>query len=81
MKHARKDYDRIQDPAGLIPEEEPVFLVRGQDLVGSLTVQAWAELNEKAGGSKALSESARKHAQKMGVWLRKKLADAPDDVL
>ena len=26
MKHARPDYDRIQDPAGLIPDAEPVFL-------------------------------------------------------
>lgn len=42
MKHARKDYDRIQDPAladpsllspGSTPigEEEPVFLLRAQD--------------------------------------------------
>jgi len=31
MKHARPDYDRIQDPAGLIPKYEPVFLLRGQD--------------------------------------------------
>ena len=31
MKHARADYDRIQDPAGLIPEDEPVFLFRAQD--------------------------------------------------
>ena len=31
MKHAREDYNRIQDPAGLIPADEPVFLLRGQD--------------------------------------------------
>jgi hypothetical protein len=31
MKHARSDYDRIQDPAGLIPENEPVLLFRAQD--------------------------------------------------
>jgi hypothetical protein len=30
MKHARDDYNRIQDPAGLIPEDEPVFLLRAQ---------------------------------------------------
>ena len=29
MKHARDDYNRIQDPAGKIPEDEPVFLLRG----------------------------------------------------
>jgi hypothetical protein len=31
MRHARADYDRIQDPDGLIPQDEPVFLIRGQD--------------------------------------------------
>lgn len=31
MKHARADYDRIQDPAGKIGEDEPVFLLRAQD--------------------------------------------------
>lgn len=30
MRHARPDYDRFQDPAGLIPEDE-VILIRGQD--------------------------------------------------
>lgn len=32
MKHAREDYNRIQDPAGLIPDGEPVFLIRGKDI-------------------------------------------------
>ena len=31
MKHAREDYNRFQDPEGLIPQDEPVFLLRGQD--------------------------------------------------
>lgn len=32
MLHARKDYnERIQDAAGIIPMDEPVFLLRGQD--------------------------------------------------
>lgn len=31
MKHARSDYNRIQDPDGLIPEDEPVMLFRAQD--------------------------------------------------
>lgn len=31
MLHSRKDYMRIQDPAGLIPADEPVFLLRAQD--------------------------------------------------
>jgi len=32
MLHARKDYnERVQDTAKQIPEDEPVFLLRGQD--------------------------------------------------
>lgn len=41
MKHAREDYNRIQDPAGLIPEDEPVFLLRGQDMFAPELVLAW----------------------------------------
>jgi hypothetical protein len=31
MKHARKDYNRIQDPEEKIGRDEPVFLLRAQD--------------------------------------------------
>ena len=32
MFHARRDYNRrVQDSEGLIPDEEPVFLLRAQD--------------------------------------------------
>ena len=37
MKHARSDYDRIQDPDGKIPANEPVFLIRGQDVCAYAT--------------------------------------------
>ncbi len=34
MLHARKDYnERIQDSDGIIPMEEPVFLLRAQDVL------------------------------------------------
>jgi hypothetical protein len=33
MFHARQDYNsRIQDSANIIPADEPVFLLRGQDV-------------------------------------------------
>ena len=41
MVNARQDYnERVQDSAGLIPSQEPVFLIRGQDEVGHLAVRA-----------------------------------------
>ena len=77
MIHAREDYQRIQDPEGKIPDDEPVFLVRGQDVIGWEVVRCWATLNDRAGGDPALSKAAREHAHKMEVWPVHKLADLP----
>lgn len=77
MKHARSDYDRIQDPAGLIPDDEPVFLIRGQDAIGAAAVEFWAGLNEGHGGDPTLTAQARKQAIKMLEWPTHKLADGP----
>ena len=78
MKHAREDYDRIQDPAGLIPEDEPVFLIRGQDKAGADTVRDWAQHNLDVGGDPRLSLLATQHADLMDAWPKKKLADVPE---
>jgi hypothetical protein len=72
MKHARPDYDRIQDPANLIPEDEPVFLLRAQDHVAAEAVRFWASL--QPGGSE-LAKLARRHAEAMDAWPKKKIAD------
>ena len=50
MIHAREDYNRIQDPAGKIGENEPVFLIRAQDASAPAAVEAWAKLNDAHGG-------------------------------
>lgn len=81
MKHARTDYDRIQDPAGLIPDNEPVFLIRAKDYVSGAAVRAWADLHIKAGGDPAMAVAAHAHALLMDEWADKKLADAPADSL
>ncbi len=75
MKHARPDYDRIQDPDGKIPDDEPVFLIRGQDVIGAATVRAWADLNETSGGDHFLTVRARDQADRMDEWPVKKSAD------
>lgn len=77
MKHARSDYDRIQDPQGKIPEDEPVFLIRGQDAVGAVTVHQWAANAEKAGASPEIVEAAREQARRMASWPKKKLPNMP----
>ena len=75
MLHARDDYNRMQDPAGLIPAAEPVFLIRGQDMVSGDAVRAWANFNDMVKGDPEASRLAREHAVKMDAWPRKKPCD------
>ena len=76
MKHARNDYNnRIVDLEKKIPDDEPVFLIRGQDTVAAETVRIWANLNDDAGGDPHLSDLARNHAIAMDAWPKKKPAD------
>ncbi|GAI26735.1 unnamed protein product [marine sediment metagenome] len=78
MKHARKDYDPIQDPRGLIPEDEPVFLLRGQDVVAPKVVEAWAMAAHNAGAKDDIVEHAYKHAQAMRKWQEEHKTKIPD---
>lgn len=68
MKHARPDYDRIQDPSGKIPADEPVFLLRGQDYAAGDTVRRWAYLSDLNGADPKIIELARSHAAEMDAW-------------
>jgi hypothetical protein len=61
----------------LIPREEPVFLLRGQDALAPLAVRFWANSVDKCGVGKTASDAARQHAERMEAWLPKKLPDWP----
>ena len=61
----------------VIPMDEPVFLIRGQDAVGADAVRAWADLAERAGAASDIVEIARDHAAKMDAWPKKKVPDLP----
>lgn len=61
----------------LIPADEPVFLIRGQDAVGAEAVRAWAALAEANGAKPDILHIARDHARKMDAWPKKKTADVP----
>lgn len=82
MLHARLDYMRIQDPANKIPQDEPVFLLRGQDHTAASVVRYWAFTNMEA--SPDLAKLALAHADRMDAWTTKKTADiaetSSDDV-
>jgi hypothetical protein len=81
MKHARADYDRIQDPARLIPADEPVMLFRAQDRAAPAALRAWADENDRLGGDPGMSQKARDHADAMDAYREAhgggKLADMP----
>jgi len=75
MIHARRDYDRIQDPDSKIPLDEPVFLIRGQDPVGAAVVRYWAQLtfdlmnrSRPEEDQELLSRAIDVHARKMQQW-------------
>jgi hypothetical protein len=78
MIHARSDYMRIQDPLKLIPEDEPVFLIRGQDVNGPAVVECWADLAEQLGASEHIVEAARKQAELMRKYQANHIHKIPD---
>lgn len=78
MKHAREDYDRIQDPSGEIPTDEPVFLLRGQDVCAPEALLAWISHAEKEGAAVDIICAAKKQYQAMRTWQREKNAKLPD---
>lgn len=78
MKHARPDYDGIQDPSGKIPADEPVFLLRASDMLAPSIVRSWA-LQAKANGAAAdIVEAADRQATAMIKWQVKHGSKVPD---
>jgi hypothetical protein len=78
MRHAREDYNRIQDPAGLIPEDEPVFLLRAKDVSAPFVVRHWATIAEQIGADPEIVASARMHARRMEAWQERYGFKPPD---
>lgn len=79
MKHGRDDYnDAIQDERiDGIPKDEPVFLLRGQDMNAGDTVRVWARLAEERGADKEVVANARQQACAMDEWPKEKVPDLP----
>lgn len=77
MKHAREDYNRIQDPENKIGKDEPVFLLRAQDKFAPVVVRFWAELVEAA-GNEYMAAKAFEHACDMDDWQQVNGSKTPD---
>ena len=80
MKHARADYNRIQDPAGLIPEDEPVFLIRAQDAIAPMILRHYAVEAHRVGASRELCEATLNQANEMERWQRERSARKTPDM-
>jgi hypothetical protein len=78
MKFTREDYNkRIIDTAGKIPEDEPVFLLRAQDVHAPSTLRHYAKLLEEA-GNLPMAEELRAHARQMIIWQKSVRVHEPD---
>ena len=77
MIHARPDYNRIQDPANLIPADMPVFLLVGKDKHAAAPVRFWADAVEADGGHPEIVRIARAHADLMAALPCHKQPDLP----
>jgi hypothetical protein len=78
MKFTREDYNRrIVDTEGKIPPDEPVFLLRAQDVHAPATMHYYAKLLEEAGNIEMANE-LRLHARAMIVWQKSVRVHQPD---
>lgn len=77
MKHGREDYNRIQDPAGTIGEDEPVFLLRGKDRLAVHNLYDYAARCEES-GLPEMAAQVRAWALKMKAWQEINGCELPD---
>lgn len=61
----------------LVPRDEPVFLIRGQDAVGADAVRHWVAMASRNGAPQAIISAALEQARRMDAWPKKKTADLP----
>lgn len=52
-------------------DDEPVFIIRAQDMVGPAAVRAWAEYARRAGTPEAKCKGAEQVAKDMELWRQK----------
>jgi len=75
MIHARADYNRIQDPAGLIPENEPVMLFRAQDKHFDRVLRFYRDIVDADNGDPRIITAINDHLLLSDAWPKKKAPD------
>lgn len=75
MRHARADYNRIQDPAGKIPENEPVMLFRAQDKHFIKVLEYYKQLVKDDKGDYRIPVAVDEHIHLAKQWPFQKAPD------
>ena len=80
MLHARKSYnERIQDSANIIPEDEPVFILRGQDKLAPVMLDIYCALSANTKGADIdIRVAVTEHAGRMRNWQRERKVKVAD---
>jgi hypothetical protein len=70
----------------IIPDDEPVFVLRSKDIIGPATVRDWCDNAESVGAEPALIERVRRFAEEMDAYAAEhygggKVADTPAHLL
>lgn len=87
MLHARKDYNEwIQDSENKIPADEPVFLLRGQDIHAPALLDIYVAISKASGNfDYNIVHAISSHANAMRDWQARhgyKIADMnPEDMV
>lgn len=77
MKHARDDYNRIQDPSGKIPADEPVFLMRAQDKHFDRVLRFYRDVVDMDDGDPNIIAAINEHLALAAAWPVRKAPDMP----
>lgn len=69
MNHGRPDYNRrIQDSEKMIPDDEPVILIRAKDSIGPDAARAYAALAKAAGAPDCVVQRVADQANAMEAY-------------
>jgi hypothetical protein len=77
MKHLHEKFDRIQDPAGKIGEDEPVFLLRAKDIFMPKMLRAYGGHLQEF-GNHTMANEIFEFARDIEKWQNKNGCKMPD---
>lgn len=69
------DFDITKPDGTKIPHDEPVFILRAQDLLAPVAVMQYADLYEAVTGDSHHAGTIRAFAKSMTTWTPRKLPD------